>query len=62
MADILEFRAAERQPDELQKRAGPGDIVIFPGVRIERDNLSLANRVSVGGARRNKVGNAKAED
>ncbi len=62
MADILEFRAAERQPDELQKQAGPADIIIFPGVRIERDSFSLADRVSVRAARRTKVGNAKTED
>ena len=62
MADILEFRAADRQPDDLQKQAGPADIIIFPGVRIERDNFSLADRVAVRTGRRTKVGNAKPED
>lgn len=46
MAEILEFRPApiDRERASL---VGPCEVVIFPGVRIERDAFSLADRVNV---------------
>lgn len=55
MAEILAFPAesGRREPDldgsratsEPALPAGPAEIVIFPGVRIERHSFSLADRL-----------------
>jgi hypothetical protein len=48
MGTILQFRASNRQDTPRTHGAGPCEIVIFPGVRIERhdDSVDLAARLS----------------
>jgi hypothetical protein len=47
MGTVLEFRpTSEAKPrDRTDLPAGAGEIVIFPGVRIERYDLDLGYRV-----------------
>lgn len=45
MADILEFRKRPDSPDRDRVPGTNAEIVIFPGVRIERTGFSLADRV-----------------
>lgn len=45
MADILEFRATARCIAQREQPSGSAEIVIFPGVRIERESFSLADRL-----------------
>lgn len=46
MADIISYKARRRgSPDLAGESNGPAEIIIFPGVRIERENFSLADRV-----------------
>jgi hypothetical protein len=66
MADILEFKAASKRakPADAANAANAagsvpqtGEIVIFPGVRIERTGFSLADRLKrTAGLRRAVVG------
>lgn len=51
MADILEFKRRNgRRPRRAPPR-GPAEVIIFPGVRIERHGFSLADRVGRCGPR-----------
>jgi len=46
MGTILEFRSTDQQKDRRERPdAASGEIVIFPGVRIERHDVDLAHRV-----------------
>jgi len=46
MADILEFRSGAKGSGKKERGDGPAEVVIFPGVRIEREQFSLADRIS----------------
>jgi hypothetical protein len=48
MAKILKFEPRERldsEPDNRDRPSGPADIVIFPGVRVEREAFKLSDRL-----------------
>ena len=45
MADILEFDRRDTRKRRQGRKPGPADVIIFPGVRIEREEFSLADRV-----------------
>lgn len=48
MAKILKFEPREslgHEPDQLNRSSGPADIVIFPGVRVEREAFKLSDRL-----------------
>ncbi len=45
MADILEFHAPKASPTRAVKSDLPAKVIIFPGVRIDRDSFSLADRI-----------------
>lgn len=46
MGTVLEFKPlATDRPRERHERVGGGEVVIFPGVRIERHDLDLGYRV-----------------
>jgi hypothetical protein len=45
MGTILTFPRDRLRQSAKQARSGPAEIVIFPGVRIERYDFSLADRL-----------------
>ena len=46
MAEILPFKGSQRSIDHRSaKRKGAAEVIIFPGVRIDRDKFSLADRL-----------------
>jgi hypothetical protein len=46
MGTVLRFSATDRRPPRAPSRVqGPCEIVIFPGVRIERHGLDLGHRI-----------------
>ena len=45
MAEIVELQAYQRKTGARRDFAAPAEIVIFPGVRIERQTFSLADRL-----------------
>jgi hypothetical protein len=45
MGTILTFPRDRLQQSARQTHSGPAEIVIFPGVRIERYDFSLADRL-----------------
>jgi hypothetical protein len=45
MADILKFARRDTGKRRQGRRFGSADVIIFPGVRIEREEFSLADRV-----------------
>ena len=62
MADVIEFPAVKRRPVGQSGTTHSADVIIFPGVRIERDQFSLADRVTNRAVRRTKAINAKSDD
>ncbi len=46
MAEIVELQAFEEKRPKSDASNGPGEVLIFPGVRIDRENISLADRLS----------------
>ena len=49
MDNILQFVASPRQAGRAGAMRGPATVVIFPGVRIERREYCIADRVSLCG-------------
>jgi hypothetical protein len=45
MADILKFARRDTGKRRQGRGYGSADVIIFPGVRIEREEFSLADRV-----------------
>jgi hypothetical protein len=45
MADILKFARRDAGKRRRSRGYGSADVIIFPGVRIEREDFSLADRV-----------------
>lgn len=52
MADILEFRRRSSRRPKRDAPPEPATVIIFPGVRIDRNEFSLADRVSAPKPRR----------
>ena len=46
MSEVIEFPASGANRPARPVNAGPAQIIIFPGVRVERREFSLADRVS----------------
>ncbi len=46
MADILEFQTSKMTTARTVRLETPAKVIIFPGVRIDRDEFSLADRIS----------------
>lgn len=46
MAEIVELQAFRRKAGSGRRFAVPAEVVIFPGVRIERQTFSLADRLA----------------
>ena len=46
MAEIVELQAFQRKTGSRHRSAAPAEVVIFPGVRIERQTFSLADRLA----------------
>ena len=46
MAEIVELKASKHKRAAKRRPAGPAHVIIFPGVRIERQNFSLADRLA----------------
>ena len=44
-ADIIEFRPEPKRKGRKKRRLAPAQVIIFPGVRIERREYSLADRL-----------------
>ncbi len=47
-ADIIEFRPESQRKGPKKRRLAPAQVIIFPGVRIERREYSLADRLPMG--------------
>ena len=47
-AEIIEFRPGPERKGPKKRRLAPAQVIIFPGVRIERREYSLADRLPVG--------------
>ena len=47
-AEIIEFRPEPERKGPKKRRLAPAQVIIFPGVRIERREYSLADRLPVG--------------
>ncbi|MCP5084399.1 MAG: hypothetical protein GY948_22140 [Alphaproteobacteria bacterium] len=47
-ADIIEFRPVPERKGLKKRRLAPAQVIIFPGVRIERRKYSLADRLPMG--------------
>ncbi len=45
MAEIVELQAFENQRPRRRNVVGTAEVVIFPGVRIERTGINLADRL-----------------
>lgn len=45
MGTILDFTAQRREMPGTPRPAGPGQVVIFPGARIERAEVDLSHRL-----------------
>ncbi|MGI9415817.1 MAG: hypothetical protein ACR2PM_19230 [Hyphomicrobiales bacterium] len=45
MAEIVELKTSQYRRAARRRPAGPAHVVIFPGVRIERQKFSLADRL-----------------
>ena len=61
MATILGFPYPQRRIAHENATGGVAEIVIFPGVRIERTELSLAGRLRPARRRRAETRNLKPE-
>jgi len=61
MATILEFPYARQRMAQENAARLPAEIVIFPGVRIERSDFNLADRLSPGLRRKPEIRNRKSE-
>ena len=64
MATILEFPFARLRPGTEGVLATPAEIVIFPGVRIERSEFKLSDRINPRRHRKNQaseIGSQKTE-
>jgi len=46
MAEIVELKVSEHKREAKPRPQGPAHVIIFPGVRIERQNFSLADRLA----------------
>lgn len=55
MGTILTFPRDRLQQSARQAQTGPAEIVIFPGVRIERYDFSLADRLPPPRRRRSRL-------
>ena len=47
-ADIIEFRPEPKRKRRKKRKLAPAQVIIFPGVRIERREYSLADRLPMG--------------
>lgn len=47
-ADIIVFRPKSKRGGRKKRRLAPAQVIIFPGVRIERREYSLADRLPMG--------------
>jgi hypothetical protein len=64
MATILEFPHARLRPGTEGVLTTPAEIVIFPGVRIERSDFKLSDRLTTGRRRKSQkseIGNQKTD-
>lgn len=63
MAEIVELKAYREKRRTHDASAGPAEVVVFPGVRIDRERISLADRLSRpnGGRSTSKVGHRRAK-
>jgi hypothetical protein len=52
MATILEFPYPRPRPGHIDAMRTPAEIVIFPGVRIERSEFNLSDRINPSRRRR----------
>jgi hypothetical protein len=47
MSAVIEFPAGRTRPATPVSAAGPAEILIFPGVRIERASFDLGERLPI---------------
>ena len=47
-ADIIQFRPEPKRKGRKKRLLAPAQVIIFPGVRIERREYSLADRLPMG--------------
>lgn len=45
MSAVIEFPAGRTRPVALRENSGSAEVIIFPGVRIDRTGFDLAERL-----------------
>lgn len=60
MAEVLKFPVAKVRPAKRTKKGDPAEVLIFPGIRIERGEFSLSDRISPAGRKRTRSSRARA--
>ena len=60
MAEVLKFPVAKVRPAKRTKKGNPAEVLIFPGIRIERGEFSLSDRLSPTGHKQTGSPRARA--
>lgn len=60
MAEVLNFPVAKVQPAKRKKKGKSAEVLIFPGIRIERGAFSLSDRLPPAGRKPTRSTRARA--
>ncbi|NNE21951.1 MAG: hypothetical protein HKN11_05020 [Rhizobiales bacterium] len=60
MAEVLEFPVAKVRPAKRKKKGKSAEVLIFPGIRIERGEFSLSDRLPPARRKRTRSTRARA--
>lgn len=60
MAEVLNFPVANVHPVKRKKRGKAAEVLIFPGIRIERGEFSLSDRLPPASRKRTRSTRARA--
>lgn len=63
MSNIIDFSPRKKRVFDAETRTEPAEVLIFPGIRVERKNFSLADRLveTVSGKNNAKSAKGKAK-
>lgn len=60
MAEVLEFPVAKARPAKRKKKGKTAEVLIFPGIRIERGDFSLSDRLPSASSKQARSRRARA--
>ena len=62
MSNIIDFSPRKKRVFDAETKTGSAEVLIFPGIRVERKNFSLADRLveTVNGKEEAKPAKSKA--